>query len=85
MNEIETIHLFLRRPIKEDSFTLGTLWRNKKVREFLGGIVSEDLIEQKIAEVDNHWELHQFGLWTVYEKTPIKWLVCVDYTILRME
>ncbi|HAT9133953.1 TPA: GNAT family N-acetyltransferase [Legionella pneumophila subsp. pneumophila] len=68
MNEIETTHLFLRCPIKEDNFTLGDLWRNKKVREFLGGIVSEDLIEQKIVELQNHWELHQFGLWTVYEK-----------------
>ncbi|HAT3869036.1 TPA: GNAT family N-acetyltransferase [Legionella pneumophila] len=68
MNKIETTHLFLRCPIKEDNFTLGNLWRNKKVREFLGGIVSEDLIEQKIVELQNHWELHQFGLWTVYEK-----------------
>lgn len=68
MNEIESVHLILRRPVKEDTITLGNLWRNIKVREFLGGVVSDDLIEQKIVELQNHWELYQFGLRTVCEK-----------------
>lgn len=68
MNEIESTHLILHRPVKEDAIILGNLWRNKKVREFLGGVVADDLIEQKIVELQNHWELHQFGLRTVCEK-----------------
>lgn len=68
MSVIETEHLFLRRPIKEDALISGTLWRNTKVREFLGGIASEDLIHQKLVDIQNHWELHQFGLRTVCEK-----------------
>ena len=68
MKMIESANLILRRPIREDTITLGNLWRNKIVREFLGGVVSDDIIQQKIDALQNHWELHQFGQWTICEK-----------------
>lgn len=37
--------------IKEDTFILGTLWSNIKVRAFLGGVISDDLIERKIVDI----------------------------------
>lgn len=68
LSVIETNRLVYHRPTKGDSLTLGNLWRNDKVREFLGGIVSDEIIEQKIVALQNHWDLHQFGQWAVYEK-----------------
>lgn len=65
---VETTRMFMRRPITND-FSLENLWRNEKVREFLGGIVSDDLISQKISALQNHWNLHQFGQWAVFEKS----------------
>lgn len=66
--EIKTNRLFIRRPINEDILSLENIWRNEQVREFLGGIVSDTLIDQKISDLQNHWDLHQFGLCTVFEK-----------------
>ncbi len=64
----ETRHLLLRRPTNEDTLPLKKLWRDEKVREFLGGIVSDEIIDGKIIDLQNHWDLYQFGLCVVYER-----------------
>ena len=69
---IETSRLRLRRPNSQDTVVLENLWRDGKVREFLGGVVSDEVIQQKTAELQNHWELHQFGQWAVFEKSSEK-------------
>jgi len=66
--EIKTTRMFLRRPVLDDFLFLEDLWRNRKVREFLGGIISDDLINQKISALQNHWDTYQFGQWVVFEK-----------------
>jgi ribosomal-protein-alanine N-acetyltransferase len=65
---IETAQLCLCRPTSHDISTLENLWRNAKVRNFLGGTVSDDIIQQKIIAIQTHWDLHQFGQWAVFEK-----------------
>ena len=69
---IETSRLCLCRPNSQDISALETLWRDEKVREFLGGIVSDDIIQQKMVELQSHWDLHQFGQWAVFEKSSKK-------------
>jgi ribosomal-protein-alanine N-acetyltransferase len=69
IKEIETTRLLIRRPIAEDIISLTYLWLNTKVREFLGGTVSEEFIEQKLDAIQNHWDLYNFGLATVIEKS----------------
>jgi ribosomal-protein-alanine N-acetyltransferase len=46
---IETSRLCLCRPNSQHISTLENLWRNEEVREYLGGVVSDDIIEQKIV------------------------------------
>jgi len=66
---IETTRLCLCRPTNQDISTLENLWRDKKVREFLGGVIADDIIQQKMVALKNHWDLYQFGQWTVFEKS----------------
>lgn len=66
---IETARLSLLRPADQDISTLGNLWRNGQVREFLGGVVADNIIQQKLVELQNHWSLHQFGQTAVFEKS----------------
>jgi len=68
MQEIKTTRLILRAPKREDKITLGNLWHDVKVREFLGGIVSDVIIESKFVALYEHWSQHQFGQFTVSEK-----------------
>ena len=56
IEEIETTHLRLCRPTTADMLLLRDLWRNEHVRQFLGGIVSEEVIEGKIAFLQQHWD-----------------------------
>ena len=65
---IETPRMLMRRPVIDDCILLENLWCNEKVREFLGGVVPDNLIAQKISTLVNHWNLHQFGLCAVLEK-----------------
>lgn len=65
---IETTRLHLCRPTSRDMVTLENLWRDETVREFLGGVVSNDIIQQKMVALKYHWDLHQFGQWAVCEK-----------------
>jgi ribosomal-protein-alanine N-acetyltransferase len=69
---IETPCLLLRRPINDDMLIAENLWRDEKVRQFLGGIISDDLIKQKVVELQNHWDLYQFGLCVVFDKSAKK-------------
>lgn len=68
IEEIETIHLRLRRPTKADALILRDLWRNEQVRQYLGGVISEDVIEGKIASLHEHWDQYGFGQWSICEK-----------------
>ena len=58
--EIETMRLQLRRPTSADIIILRDLWRNEQVRRYLGGVVSEEVIEGKIASLQRHWDDHGF-------------------------
>ena len=69
---IETSRLLLRRPTNDDMLIAESLWRDEKVREFLGGIISDDLIKQKVVELQNHWDLYQFGQCVVFDKSAKK-------------
>jgi ribosomal-protein-alanine N-acetyltransferase len=71
---VETIHLSLRRPTSEDALILKDLWRNEKIREFLGGTLPEDAIAEKIAALQAHWDRYGFGLWSVWKKNS-EWLI----------
>lgn len=68
MKNIETPQLLLRHPIEEDAFIIGKLWKNELVRAFLGGIVLDEAIHEKITAIHCHWDQHQFGFFTVIEK-----------------
>lgn len=65
---IETARLFIRQPTINDFLLLKNLWGDEHVRKFIGGIIPDDLIAQKISALQEHWDLHQFGLCTVFEK-----------------
>jgi len=69
---METTRLSLCRPTPQDILTLENLWRDEKTREFLGGIVADDIISQRILEFNHHWEVHKFGQCTVFEKSSKK-------------
>ena len=66
--KIETVNLWLRRPIPTDVFSLSSLWKNEKIRQFLGGVVSDEIINKKITSLQDHWNQHGFGQWVVCEK-----------------
>ncbi len=69
---IETLRLLLRRPTNDDMLIIENLWRDEKARQFLGGIISDDLIKQKVVELQNHWNLYQFGQCVVFNKIAQK-------------
>lgn len=68
IQRIETERLLLTRPRREDETQLSGLWRNEQVRQYLGGVVNEDIIEKKLAQMQEHWNQAGFGQWAVYEK-----------------
>lgn len=65
---IETANLRLRRPIAADVISLSSLWKNEKIRQFLGGVVSDEVIHKKISSLQDHWKQHGFGQWVVCKK-----------------
>ncbi len=65
---LETDRLLLTRPQHEEEKELGGLWRDEQVRQYLGGVVSEDIVEKKLQWLQTHWKQAGFGQWTVYEK-----------------
>lgn len=69
---IQTPRLLLRRPTNDDMLIIENLWRDGKVRKHLGGIISDNLIKKKIIELQNHWDLYQFGQCAVFDKIAKK-------------
>ena len=69
---IETPRLLLYRPTNDDMLILENLWRDERVRKFLGGIISDDRIKQKVVELQNHWDQYQFGRCAVFDKVAKK-------------
>lgn len=69
MHEIETSRLYLRRPSIKDELKLQELWRDETVQQFVGGIVQDDIIQERIMTIQSHWDQNEFGLCTVYEKS----------------
>lgn len=67
-NTVETENLLLRRPTFSDVLILRDLWQSEKVREFLGGIVSSEIIDEKLASLQKHWNQYGFGQWSVIHK-----------------
>jgi ribosomal-protein-alanine N-acetyltransferase len=65
---ISTDHLLLRHPTTEDLLALSDLWRCEKVRAYLGGVVFNEEIAQKICDIEKHWHQKDFGLWAVFEQ-----------------
>ncbi|CAM2773341.1 GNAT family N-acetyltransferase [Legionella worsleiensis] len=65
---VETTHLQLHRPTAADALLLRALWQDKQVRQFLGGVVSNELIDEKIVSLQRHWDQHGFGQWSVIDK-----------------
>ncbi|GHO89952.1 GNAT family N-acetyltransferase [Dictyobacter formicarum] len=68
MQRLETNRLLLTRPQREEDKDLGGLWRDERVRQYLGGVISEYIVEKKLQWVQTHWKQEGFGQWTVYEK-----------------
>ncbi|MBS0289029.1 MAG: GNAT family N-acetyltransferase [Proteobacteria bacterium] len=68
MKDIETLNLLLRRPTEADSLILGNLWRNELVRTFLGGVLPDEIIAEKVIALQSHWDKHQFGLCAALDK-----------------
>jgi len=66
-NYIRTARLLLRRPTKEDDLILEDLWRSENVRKFLGGVISEEMIKQRILTLQEHWNTYEFGQYAVFE------------------
>jgi RimJ/RimL family protein N-acetyltransferase len=50
-----------------DMLALREIWRNEQVRRFLGGVVSQEVIDGKIASIEQHWVEHGFGQWAISE------------------
>jgi ribosomal-protein-alanine N-acetyltransferase len=68
MGEIETTRLILHRPAGGDMLILRNLWRDERVRYYLGGVVSQEVLEGKIASLQQHWEAYGYGQWAICEK-----------------
>ncbi len=64
---IQTNNLTLSASTEEDFKILSTLWRTNEVRRFLGGILSDEAIKEKINFLQTHFEKYQYGIFTVSE------------------
>ncbi len=67
-SNLETERLLLTRPQREEDEGLSGLWRDERVRRYLGGVVIEEVITKKLEWQQAHWNQAGFGQWTVYEK-----------------
>lgn len=65
---IETERLQFHKPTAADTIPLRNLWQDKQVRQFLGGVVSNELIDEKIVSLQKHWDQYGFGLCSVIDK-----------------
>lgn len=69
---IETARLILSQPNDSDILYLRDLWKNKLVREYLGGVIDDNLINERIKSIQNHWREKGFGLWTSSIKNTLQ-------------
>jgi RimJ/RimL family protein N-acetyltransferase len=67
MITIQTKNLMLRTSTSQDYQILSDLWRDAEVRRFLGGVLSEEEIAEKINYLLSHFEKYGYGIFTVIE------------------
>lgn len=65
---METSRLLFRRPTEMDTLIISNLWKDEQVRTFLGGIVLNNVINEKITAIQHHWDQYQFGFFVVVGK-----------------
>lgn len=65
---IETPRLLLRRPEQTDALVLRDLWRDERVQHFMGGILSQQEADARVADILQSWQDHKAGLWAVCER-----------------
>ncbi len=65
---IETSRLLLRRPEQADAEILSNLWRDERVQQFMGGVLSQQDADARVADILQSWKDHKAGLWAVYER-----------------
>ena len=41
---------------------------DEKVRQYLGGVISNEVIDEKIQSLQDHWVQYGFGQWSVLDK-----------------
>jgi ribosomal-protein-alanine N-acetyltransferase len=66
---LKTARLLLRQPTEADILILRNLWLDKIVRQFLGGIILKEMIDEKIGSLQEHWNKYGFGECTVLDKS----------------
>jgi ribosomal-protein-alanine N-acetyltransferase len=68
---VETPRLLLRRPTLTDTSFLTSLFQNEQVKRFLGGALSPQAAEERVARLFRSWEAidgQTWGEWVVCEK-----------------
>lgn len=66
---LKSERLFLIQPKITEISQLIPLWQDLKVQKYIGGPVSEVIAEERICNIFEHWELHSFGLCSVFDKS----------------
>jgi len=68
LGDLLTERLLLERLRATHADDLGRLHRDERVMATLGGVRPEAETLRVLAECEQHWEQHGFGLWAVREK-----------------
>ncbi|HEY7347846.1 MAG TPA: GNAT family N-acetyltransferase [Ktedonobacterales bacterium] len=68
MTRLETARLSLRRPTEDDIPVLSGLWRDERVQQYLGRVLTQEAAEERVARLLQSWDEQNFGLWAVYER-----------------
>lgn len=66
---IETDRLILRELKAAKTSQLISLWQDPKVQHYLGGPVSTGMVKERLLQILKHWEIHTFGLCSVWDKS----------------
>jgi ribosomal-protein-alanine N-acetyltransferase len=66
---IDARRLFFNQPKLDDKCKLINLWLDEAVQIYLGGRVSEEVAQERLCKIFNHWEVYSFGLYSVFEKS----------------
>ncbi len=67
MTIIQTHNLTLSPATEQDFQILSQLWRDKEVRRYLGGTLSDEAIQEKVLFLQTHFEKYHYGIFTVTE------------------